>query len=115
MHGGGHVCGGMHGRGCAWQGMCMAEGVHGMGHGRGMHGRGVCGGGACVAGGHAWQGHVWWGGVLGRRDGHCSERYASYWNALLLWKFLYICLLNNWWKFEDMTRCLFKMSHLKFH
>ena len=30
--------------------------------------------GACVAGG---------GGVRGRRDGHCSGRYASYWNAFL--------------------------------
>ena len=31
--------------------------------------------GACMAGG---------GGVHGRRDGHCSGRYASYWNAFLL-------------------------------
>ena len=44
--------------------------------------------GACVAGpggmygggGHAWQG----AGVRGRRDGHYSGRYASYWNAFLL-------------------------------
>ena len=48
----------MHGRGCAWQ-----EGVHG----REVHGRG-----------RAWQ-----GGVHGIRDGHCSGRYASYWNAFL--------------------------------
>ena len=25
-----------------------------------------------------------WQGVRGRRDGHCSGRYASYWNAFLL-------------------------------
>ena len=31
--------------------------------------------GACMAG---------VGGVHGRRDGHCSGRYASYWNAFLL-------------------------------
>ena len=30
-------------------------------------------------GGQAWEG----GGVRGRRDGHCSGRYASYWNAFL--------------------------------
>ena len=24
------------------------------------------------------------GGMRGRRDGHCSGRYASYWNAFLL-------------------------------
>ena len=35
-------------------------------------------GGACVAkGGMRGKG----GGVRGRRDGHCSGRYASYWNA----------------------------------
>ena len=54
--------------------------------GGGMHG----GGGACVAGGHAWQGCVvgeayGGGGIMhGRRDGHCSGLYASYWNAFLL-------------------------------
>ena len=50
----------MNGKGCAWPG--------------GMCGRG---------------GHVWQRGVhgrrdmCGRRDGHCSRRYASYWNAYL--------------------------------
>ena len=49
--------------------------------------------GACVVGGHAWQGGVSGGGMAGRacvaggghgrRDGHCSRRYASYWNAFL--------------------------------
>ena len=45
--------------GLAWQGVCMAGG---------MHGRGTC-----VA-----------GGVRARRDGHCSGRYVSFWNAFLL-------------------------------
>ena len=31
-----------------------------------------------------WGGHAWQGGIRGRRNGHCSGRYASYWNALLL-------------------------------
>ena len=39
---------GEHGRGCAWQGVCMAGGVHGRG--------------ACVAGG-AWQGVCMAGGM----------------------------------------------------
>ena len=39
---------------------------------------GVCGGGgACIASGMHGRGH-------GRRDGHCSGWYASYWNAFLL-------------------------------
>ena len=33
----------------------------------------------CVCG----RGHAWQGGLRGRRDGHCSGRYASYWNAFL--------------------------------
>ena len=78
MHGG---AGGMHGRGVwhgvcmagghAWWGMCMAGGMHGRAHAwqGAMHG-----GGACVAG----------GGMCGRRDGHCSGKYVSYWNAFLL-------------------------------
>ena len=52
-------------------GVCVAGGVHG----RGMHGRGDVQGR---------QVHVWQGGMRGRRDGHCSRRYASYWNAFLL-------------------------------
>ena len=74
------MAGGVHGSGCqwqggvcgwghAWQGVCMAEGVHGR---RDMHGRGW----ACMAGGHVWQGAcmaegcawgelgcAWWGVV----------------------------------------------------
>ena len=38
----------------------------------------VHGGGACVAGGS-----MCGRGVRGRRDGHCSGWYASYWNAFL--------------------------------
>ena len=48
----------MQGRGCAWQGVCMAGGLRGGGHAwQGVHGGGhawqggVCGRGACVAGG----------------------------------------------------------------
>ena len=56
-------------------------------HGRGGIVQGVHGGGG------AWQEHAWWGyvcvagggacmvgegGMCGRRDGHCSGRYASY-------------------------------------
>ena len=42
-------------------------------------------GGACVAGGVCVSREGVRGnrGVHGRRDGHCSERYASYWNAFL--------------------------------
>ena len=55
----------------AWQGVCMAGDMRGRG--------------ACMAGGmHGGGGHAWQGGVHGRRDGHCSDRYASYWNAFLL-------------------------------
>ena len=69
------------GGGHAWQGDM---------HDGGMHGRGVC-----IVGGHVWQWdmpdkeHAWWGACVvedmhSRRDGHCSGRYASYWNAFLL-------------------------------
>ena len=60
------MAGSMHGREYAWQGACMAGGMCG----GGVHGRG-----------HAWQ-----GGMHGRRDGHCSRWYASYWNAFLFKK-----------------------------
>ena len=65
------AAGGMHGRGHAWWGMCMAGGMCGKGGVNGggrVHGKGACmARGACMA-----------GGVHGRRDGHCSGRYASY-------------------------------------
>ena len=87
---GGGVCG------CSWEGVC------------GCSGQGGGGGGVCMVapGGHAW---LLWGGVCGcsrgvggmrgcsgggehawllRRDTEIrsmSGRYASYWNAFLLW------------------------------
>ena len=53
----------------------------------GMHG------GACMVEGergreHAWQGVHGRGGMHGRRDGHCSGWYASYWNAFYKYKFV---------------------------
>ena len=48
--------------GHAWQGTCVAGGVHG------MHG-----GVTCMA-----------GGMRRGRDSHCSGRYASYWNSFLV-------------------------------
>ena len=50
------------------RGVCVCLGGHVYMARGGMHGQG-----SCVAG----------GGVRGRRDGHCSGRYASYWNAFL--------------------------------
>ena len=41
--------------------------------------QGVCVAGACMAGGVLGRGCV----AGGRRDGHCSRQYASYWNAFL--------------------------------
>ena len=75
--------GGRHGRGHAWNGVCVARGpcvagaTHGRGHAwqdgclaGGMCGRGgVCVRGACIVG--------------GKRDCLCSRQYASYWNAFL--------------------------------
>ena len=61
------MVGSMYDRGHAWQRAVCGEGVHGgeagVAGGRisGVHGRG------CVV-----------EGVRGRRDGHCSRRYASY-------------------------------------
>ena len=59
QRGGGHVW--------WWWGWRVGD-VHG-----GMHGKG----GVCV----------WWGACMARegRDGHCSGRYASYWNAFLFY------------------------------
>ena len=98
MHGG-QICAvrGMHGRGCAFQGACVAGGVlHGRGHAwqGAMHvwqGACIAGGHACVAGGmYVWQGACMCGREVcvvgcmhGRRDSHCSGWYASYWNAFL--------------------------------
>ena len=123
----GGMCGrGMHGRGCVWQGECMAGGTvwqgacvakrhawqGGMCGSRGNAWQGVCMAGACVAGGlHDG------GGIHGRRYGHCSRWYASYWNVFLL-KF---CSCTTWfldldnlvrinraWLYKDL-----KVSHLQ--
>ena len=93
MHGKGsvHGKGGMCGEGAhmVWErvvGGCMAGGtcvekggVPGKG---GVHGSGVC-----MSEGVHGRGRVWQGGMYGRRDGHCSRRYASYRNAFLLYHF----------------------------
>ena len=58
----------------------------------GVRGRGVCMvGGMHGRGGHVWQGGCMVGegmcgkgGMCGRKNGNCSGRYASYWNAFLL-------------------------------
>ena len=70
----------MHGGGHAWQGGMHGRGMHGGGHAWQW---GMCGGGGIHGRGHAWQGACMVGGVHGRRDGHFSGRYASYWNAFL--------------------------------
>ena len=67
--------GGVHDRGHAWQGVCMAE----VGH--------AWRGGACVE-----------GGMHARRDSHCSGRYASYWNAFLFIEMNSFKLLCSEWK-----------------
>ena len=46
--------------------------------------------------GDAWRGHAWLGGGLhGKRDGHCSGRYASYWNAFLFFNDLTLVLISD--------------------
>ena len=40
------------------------------------------------------RGCAWQGGVLGRRDGHCSGRYTSYWNAFLFIIFIHYEVLS---------------------
>ena len=102
MHGKGG--GGMYGKGeHAWQGSHAWRGVHGrkVCMAGGMHGRGVCvargihDSGVCMARGvcgrevHG-RGCTWQGGMCGRRDGHCSGRYTSYYNA-----FLFIMIIVN--------------------
>ena len=73
----GSVHGGMHGWGaCVAGSVCMVGSVCGIG---GVHG----------GGGHEWQGGMHGTGCVarsmhGRRDFHCSSRYASCRNAFLL-------------------------------
>ena len=77
------VAGGMCGRGHVWQGSICARRAYVAGAG------GTCMAGTCMVGGHAWQGtRITEGACMagGRRDGHCSGRYALYWNAFLFTK-----------------------------
>ena len=127
MYGRGHawqgacVAGAMHGRGVCmvgghvWQGGAWQGCVHGRGHvwhawQGGMHGGGHAGKGACMtsrcalqgacmAGGCAWQ-----GGMCGRRNGHCSGQYASYWNAFLFYIFWLFQTFNNFWSWMCLAR-----------
>ena len=79
------VAGGMRGRGRAWQAVCMAGGMHGSGvcvvggvHGRGVHSRGHAWRGACVAGGAMCDRGLAWRGacVAGSMHAmHCPSRY----------------------------------------
>ena len=76
MAGGAYMADGM----CGGGGVCVVEG--GMWH-RGMHGRGRAWQGACMAGGvrgrgRAWQGACMAGSMCCKRDDRCSGRYASY-------------------------------------
>ena len=87
---------------CVAKGACMVEGdlcgkgEHAWWGGEGMHGMGgVCSRGACIVG-HAWQGGMHGGGracvawgPCGRRHGHCSGRYTSYWNVFLFGYFFF--------------------------
>ena len=84
-----------------WQGGCAWQGGHEWQ-------------GACMAWGHAWQGVCMAGGlhgrgacmpvcVYGRRDGHCSRQYASYWNAFLSC----VCM----WVYEEtIVHSIFNMN-----
>ena len=92
------VLGGMHAGECVCPGGVYGEGdMHGEGgmcgkRGGGMHSEkdGMHSEGACVVKG---------GGVRSRRGGHCSERYASYWNAFFLF-----------FKFTACNLCRSKLS-----
>ena len=88
----------MHGRGCAWQGACIARRYVWQGAclWGGMHGRG-CAWQGCGRG-HAWQNVSVAGGMCGRRVGYCSGPYASYWNAFLFHRFS-LCLSSLLFKF----------------
>ena len=111
VHWGGMYGRGMHDRGSCmagghvWQEACMLGDMYGRGvcMAGGMQGRGHVWQGASMTGDHAWQGGMYGkgmrggeGGMRGRRDGQCSRRYASYWNAFM---FRYLIIL---WYAEDL-------------
>ena len=103
---GGMCGGGMHGRGVyAWQGGHAWQG--------GVWQGDICGRRACMAGSHVWQGDMCGGGMNGRglcvAGGHACHahhhppgpstmrygrsmhgQYASYWNAFLFEKAIYL-------------------------
>ena len=39
--------------------------------------------------------------MRGRRDGHCSGRPASYWNAFLVESYIYLAKINRTWLYND--------------
>ena len=44
------------------------------------------------------------GGMRGRRDGHCNGRYASYWNAFLLY-YDSVISVGNKVSVSDVRKC----------
>ena len=59
----------------------------------GMHGGGVMHDRWC-----AWRG----GGLRDRRDSHCSGRYASYWNAFLLYSLCSTQIVSVFLQFANL-------------
>ena len=92
--------GGMHGRGHAWQGACMAgectcmEGACMVG---GMHG-----GGACVAG---WVCMAYTPQTRYYEIRSMSRRYASYWNAFLLKTLFKSINLTHSYSLQKYKKC----------
>ena len=96
----------MHGRGHAWQGACMAGGMHG--RGGGVHGPGgwqgacVAGEGACMAGGmHGWGMCGGEGGIHATHAPPDTTRYfcavvCTGWDLQLLHKYLNSSLKSRW-------------------
>ena len=61
-------------------------------------------------GGHVWQGeHAWWGcvagGMHGRRDSHCSVRYASYLNVFLFLNTFLLSMNGPYGRKHFLMRC----------
>ena len=92
--------------GCSWQGACVVGACMAGACvvGGGMCGRGCVWQGVCVTGGVCGRG----GGMRGRRDGHCSGRYASYWNAFLLHLGGHLQSSSGGWK---RTHCVAQWIH----
>ena len=88
----GGMCGGdMFGRGHAWQGTCVAGGVH----------EGACVVGVCMAGGHAWSGDM-----HGRGEAwQCSLKEMSQSHAVKALKQALTLLTNQIVGISVATRC----------